>query len=54
MSLSGAPAGCKASLAKPKELSKEMAQRLAEIPPDGKIPDNMGDDFANKILIRCQ
>jgi ABC-type uncharacterized transport system substrate-binding protein len=54
VSLSGAPAGCKANLAKPKELTKEMAQRLAEIPPDGKIPDDMGDDFANKILIRCQ
>lgn len=54
VSLSGAPAGCKANLAKPKELTKEMAQKLAEIPPDGKIPDDMGDDFANKILIRCQ
>ena len=37
VALEKAPAGCALSLAKPQEMTKEMAQRLAEIPPDGKF-----------------
>jgi ABC-type uncharacterized transport system substrate-binding protein len=53
-SLSGAPAGCTLSLAKPQTLTAEMARRLAEIPVDGKIPiDSYGAAFANKIFVKC-
>ena len=53
VALSGAPAGCKLDLGKPQEMNIMMSQRLAEIPPDGKIPDTFGDQFANKIRVRC-
>ena len=54
VSLEKAPAGCQYSLAKPQEMTKEMAQKLAEIPPDGKIPDNSyGAAFSNKISVKC-
>ena len=54
VSLEKAPAGCQIGLAKPKEMTKEMAQKLAEIPPDGKIPDNSyGAAFSNKISVKC-
>ena len=54
VSLEKAPAGCQLSLAKPQEMTKEMAQKLAEIPPDGKIPDNSyGAAFSNKISVKC-
>lgn len=52
--LSGAPAGCQLSLGKPQEMTKELAQRLAAIPADGKIPvDSYGAAFANKISVQC-
>jgi len=52
--LIGAPAGCKLNLGKPQEMTKEMAQRLAEIPPGGQIPENsFGAAFANKISVLC-
>ena len=48
------PAGCQVSVAKPQEMTEEMAQKLAEIPPDGKIPDNTyGAAFSNKISVKC-
>ena len=54
VSLEKAPAGCQIGLAKPQEMTKEMAQKLAEIPPDGKIPDNSyGAAFSNKISVKC-
>ena len=54
VSLEKAPAGCQIALAKPQEMTKEMAQKLAEIPPDGKIPDNSyGAAFSNKISVKC-
>ena len=54
VALDQAPAGCQFSIGKPKELTKEMAQMLADIPPDGKIPnDAYGDAFANKINVTC-
>lgn len=54
LALDGAPAGCEVNLGKPQEMTKELAQRLAEIPPDGQIPENsFGAAFANKILVKC-
>jgi ABC-type uncharacterized transport system substrate-binding protein len=54
VSLEKAPPGCQIGLAKPQEMTKEMAQKLAEIPPDGKIPDNSyGAAFSNKISVKC-
>jgi ABC-type uncharacterized transport system substrate-binding protein len=54
VSLDKAPAGCQIGVAKPQEMTKEMAQKLAEIPPDGKIPDNSyGAAFSNKISVKC-
>ena len=54
VSLEKAPAGCQIGLGKPQEMTKEMAQRLAEIPPDGKIPANSyGAAFSNKISVKC-
>ena len=54
VALASAPSGCAFNIAKPQELTAEMARRLAEIPPDGKIPENTyGAAFANKIVVRC-
>jgi ABC-type uncharacterized transport system substrate-binding protein len=54
VSLEKAPAGCQIGLAKAAEMTKEMAQKLAEIPPDGQIPDNSyGAAFSNKISVKC-
>lgn len=52
--LEKAPAGCQLSLTKPKEMTAEMARRLAEIPPGGQIPENSyGSAFSNKITVKC-
>jgi ABC-type uncharacterized transport system substrate-binding protein len=52
--LVGAPAGCELNLGKPQELTKELVQKLAEIPPGGQIPENSyGAAFANKIQVKC-
>jgi ABC-type uncharacterized transport system substrate-binding protein len=52
--LEKAPEGCGFSLTKPQELTAEMARRLAEIPADGKIPqDSYGAAFSNKISVKC-
>jgi ABC-type uncharacterized transport system substrate-binding protein len=52
--LAGAPAGCTLELGKPQEMTKELAQKLAEIPQGGKIPiDSYGAAFANKIVVKC-
>ena len=54
VSLERAPAGCQLNLAKPQEMTADMAKRLAEIPADGKIPDNSyGAAFSNKISVKC-
>ena len=54
VSLEKAPAGCAFKLDKPQEMSADMAKRLAEIPPDGKIPQNSyGAAFSNKISVKC-
>jgi ABC-type uncharacterized transport system substrate-binding protein len=54
VSLEKAPDGCKISLTKPQEMTAEMARSLAEIPADGKIPDNTyGAAFSNKISVKC-
>jgi ABC-type uncharacterized transport system substrate-binding protein len=54
VSLEKAPAGCQLNLAKPQEMTKEMTQKLAEIPPDQQIPNNSyGAAFSNKISVKC-
>jgi len=52
--LVGAPAACKVAVGKPQELTKELAQLLAQIPQGQQIPENTyGAQFANKVAIRC-
>jgi ABC-type uncharacterized transport system substrate-binding protein len=54
VALSGAPAGCQFTIGKPQEMSKELAQRLSQIGPNEKIPENtFGAQFANKIAVKC-
>jgi ABC-type uncharacterized transport system substrate-binding protein len=54
VALAGAPAGCQVSVGKPQEMSKELAQRLAQIGPGQQIPENTyGAQFANKIAVKC-
>jgi ABC-type uncharacterized transport system substrate-binding protein len=54
VALMGAPAGCQFNVGKPQEMSKELADRLAAIPPSGQIPDNSyGAAFSNKISVKC-
>jgi ABC-type uncharacterized transport system substrate-binding protein len=52
--LAGSPAGCRLTVGKPKEMSKELAQSLAQIGPGQQIPENTyGAQFANKIAVKC-
>jgi ABC-type uncharacterized transport system substrate-binding protein len=52
--LEKAPPGCQLSVAKPQELTAEMARKLAEIPPDQQIPSNSyGAAFSNQISVQC-
>ena len=54
VTLTGAPAACKLTIGKPQEMSKELAQRLSQIPPGQQIPDNSyGAQFSNKIAVKC-
>jgi ABC-type uncharacterized transport system substrate-binding protein len=52
--LAGAPAACRLSIGKPQEMTKELALKLSQIPPDQQIPENSyGAQFANKISVKC-
>jgi ABC-type uncharacterized transport system substrate-binding protein len=54
ISLAGAPAGCQATVGKPQEMTKEMAQFLAEIPAGQRVPENSyGAQYANKVTVAC-
>lgn len=54
VALLGAPQGCEFSVGKPQEMTRELAQKLAEIPPGGQIPENtFGAQFANKLSVKC-
>jgi len=54
VSLAGAPAGCQATVGKPQEMTKEMAQFLAQIPAGQQIPENSyGAQYANKVAVKC-
>jgi ABC-type uncharacterized transport system substrate-binding protein len=54
VSLAGAPTGCQATVGKPQDMTKEMAQFLAQIPASGQIPENSyGAQYANKVAIKC-
>jgi ABC-type uncharacterized transport system substrate-binding protein len=52
--LVSAPQGCEFNLGRPQEMTKEMAQKLAEIPPGGQIPENsFGSQYASKLSVKC-
>jgi ABC-type uncharacterized transport system substrate-binding protein len=52
--LAGAPAACRLVVGKPQEMTKELALKLSQIPPDQQIPENSyGAQFANKISVKC-
>ena len=52
--LSGAPGGCRLVVGKPQEMSSELAQRLAQIPPGQQIPqDSYGAQFASRVTVTC-
>jgi ABC-type uncharacterized transport system substrate-binding protein len=54
VSLEKAPRGCSFHIGKPQEMTKEMIDRLAAIPPGGNIPsDSYGAGFASKINVKC-
>ncbi|MBI4276208.1 MAG: DUF1007 family protein [Rhizobiales bacterium] len=54
VALAGAPAACKFTIGKPQEMTKEMADKLAQIGPNQQIPANSyGAQFANKISVKC-
>jgi ABC-type uncharacterized transport system substrate-binding protein len=54
VALDGAPTGCEFNVGKPQEMTKEMAQKLAEIPQGGQIPsDSFGAQYANKLSVKC-
>jgi ABC-type uncharacterized transport system substrate-binding protein len=54
VALSGAPAGCRFTVGKPQEMTRELAQRLSQIGPNEQIPENtFGAQFANKIAVKC-
>ena len=54
VALKGAPATCKASVGKPQEMTKELADRLSKIGPSEQIPQNsFGAQFATRISVKC-
>lgn len=54
VSLAGAPAGCKLTIAKPQELSAPQGQQLGEAFFNQlSAADNWGAQFANKISVKC-
>ena len=53
-SLEGAPAQCTLTTGKPPEPTREIMQRLAEIPADQQVQANSyGALFSNKIAVKC-
>ena len=50
--LAGAPAGCKVSYARPKEMSVADGKKLSEA-DFTKMTDNWGAQFANRISVKC-
>lgn len=54
VALKGAPAACKGSLVKPVEMPTETQQRLSQVSPSDKIPENLfGPQFVTKIVVKC-
>ena len=52
--LVGAPPQCKFTVAKPREMDANLAQRLSEIPPEMRDPTPLiGAEYSNRISIRC-
>ncbi len=54
VTLRGAPAQCKASVSKPKEVAAPPPMaRLGDPRLEIPMPDNWGAQFANKIVVKC-
>ena len=52
--LVGAPAQCKLTVGKPQELGAALSQQLSQLGPNQRDPSlTIGDEFANKILVKC-
>jgi ABC-type uncharacterized transport system substrate-binding protein len=54
VSLKGAPAGCKLTIARPQEMSFAQGKKLSEEAfNDPAVTNNWGANFANKISVKC-
>lgn len=54
VALKGAPAACKGGLVRQQDMPKELQQRLSQIGPNERIPENtFGSQFATKIVVKC-
>jgi ABC-type uncharacterized transport system substrate-binding protein len=52
--LIGAPAQCKLTIGKPKEMGAALIQQLSRIGPDRcSTGIAIGDEFANRIMVKC-
>jgi ABC-type uncharacterized transport system substrate-binding protein len=52
--LVGAPAQCKLTVGKPQELGAALSQQLSQLGPNQRDPSlTIGEEFANKILVKC-
>jgi ABC-type uncharacterized transport system substrate-binding protein len=54
VALKGAPAACKGGLVKPVQMPAETQQRLSQVGPGDRIPENLfGSQFVTKIVVKC-
>ena len=54
VALKGAPAACKGDLVKPQAMPAETQQRLSQVGPSERIPENLfGSQFVTKIVVKC-
>jgi ABC-type uncharacterized transport system substrate-binding protein len=52
--LIGAPAQCKLTIGRPKEMGAALIQQLSRIGPDRRSTGiAIGDEFANRIMVKC-
>lgn len=52
--LSGAPTQCKLTVGRPKEMDKNLADQLSQLPPDARSPTALiGAEYSNRIQVRC-
>lgn len=54
VALKGAPPACKGDLIKPQAMPVETQQRLSQVGPSERIPENLfGSQFVTKIVVKC-